>query len=491
MASPSSKTTSVPGRAGWRPLEFAGSRLLGRRIYAVTLLTLRAAVRYRLIQVLTVLLLGAVIGLPAIIKHDGTAQGFTQILLTYTLGTITLLLGFATLWLGCGTLARDVEECQMQVVTVKAVHRWEIWLGKWLGIMVLNAALLAASGVSVFTLLKWRASQLPAAAQAELNTKILVARGSIRQSVNYDDIQKQADAALQERLQDKDIAALDRNFVRTQILERVKASRQLVPPGSVRRFQLQLGSAAAVAATQPLTIRTKFFTAIPSPTLTPTTVGAWWEIGPPNGDRFRPEEMSLAAETFHEFTIPPGLADAQGVLTIDFYNFNQGALLFPLEEGMEVLYPEASFPLNFARGLGIVLCWLGLLAAIGLAAGSILSFPVAAFCALGILLVSASTTTLKQVIDEGGISAVNNNTGKIDEPLLIDHVAVPFAKSLLWTINTVRGFSPIDSLSNGRSISWSELARAGFQIVLVMGGLFAALGITLFNRRELATAQGP
>src|SRR5882672_5469199 len=116
-----------------------------QRLTAIAKLTLKAAFRYRLVQILAVLLFGAVVGLPLIIKHDGTAQGFTQILLTYTLGTITTLLGFATLWLACGTLARDVEECQMQMVAVKPIARWQIWLGKWLGILSLNAALLALS----------------------------------------------------------------------------------------------------------------------------------------------------------------------------------------------------------------------------------------------------------------------------------------------------------------------------------------------------------
>ena len=50
-----------------------------------------------------------------LIKDDGTARGFTQILLTYTLTTISALLGLSTLWLACGTLARDIEEAQMQV----------------------------------------------------------------------------------------------------------------------------------------------------------------------------------------------------------------------------------------------------------------------------------------------------------------------------------------------------------------------------------------
>src|SRR5512137_810484 len=115
-------------------------------LLAIAWLTLKAAFRFRLFLVVAVLLLGAVVGLPLLIKDDGTARGFTQILLTYTLSTITALLGLSTLWLACGTLARDIEECQIQVLAVKPVARWQIWLGKWLGLMLLNAALLSLSG---------------------------------------------------------------------------------------------------------------------------------------------------------------------------------------------------------------------------------------------------------------------------------------------------------------------------------------------------------
>src|SRR5881396_1884615 len=104
-----------------------------QRILAIAFLTVKAAFRYRLVVVLATLLLVSVVALPLIIKHDGSARGFTQILLTYTLSIITALLGFSTLWLACGTLARDVEECQMQMVAVKPIARWEIWVGKWIG----------------------------------------------------------------------------------------------------------------------------------------------------------------------------------------------------------------------------------------------------------------------------------------------------------------------------------------------------------------------
>ena len=151
-----------------------------QRLIAIAWLTWKAAFRFRLFLVIAVLLLGAVVGLPLLIKDDGTARGFTQILLTYTLTAITALLGLSTLWLACGTLARDIEECQMQVVAVKPIARWQIWLGKWLGIMSLNAALLAISGGSVYALMQWRADRLPPKEQTILRNEVMVARGSAK-----------------------------------------------------------------------------------------------------------------------------------------------------------------------------------------------------------------------------------------------------------------------------------------------------------------------
>src|SRR5215475_969705 len=152
-----------------------------QRIFAIGWLTWKAAFRFRLFLVITFLLLASVIGLPLLIKDDGTARGFTQILITYTLGTISALLGLSTLWLSCGILARDIEDCQMQVVAVKPIARWQIWLGKWLGIVLLNAVLLVISGGSVYVLLQWRAGRLPADQQTTLRNEVLVARGSAKQ----------------------------------------------------------------------------------------------------------------------------------------------------------------------------------------------------------------------------------------------------------------------------------------------------------------------
>src|SRR5580765_4442172 len=151
-----------------------------QRLLAITWLTWKAAFRFKLFLVVAVLLLASVVGLPLLIKDDGTARGFTQILLTYTLSTVCGLLGLSTLWLACGTLARDIEECQMQMVAVKPIARWRIWVGKWLGIMSLNAVLLGLSGLGEYGLLQWRATKLPQQEQDTLRNEVLVARGSVK-----------------------------------------------------------------------------------------------------------------------------------------------------------------------------------------------------------------------------------------------------------------------------------------------------------------------
>src|SRR5581483_8185615 len=373
-----------------------------QRIFAICWLTWKAALRFKLFLVIAALLILAVVGLPLVIKDDGTAQGFTQIILTYTLSVTTGLLGLSTLWLACGTLARDIEECQIQVVATKPIARWQIWLGKWLGIVTLNAALLAIAGGCIYGMLQWRATKLPADEQARLRNEILVARGSAKEKDYSAEIDSQTKQILAERLKENpgitNLSEADQFQVLKQIQEQVKAAYQLVPPAYTREWKIDLGIAKNFIHDKPLQLRIKFNTANK---YSGTTYAGMWQIGDPNGNYWRTNFESLPQDTFHEFQIPANLFDKDGVLTISFLNPNDTTLLFPLDEGMEVLYPESNFAINFARGLAVILCWMALLAALGLAAASYLHFPVASFFSLAMLMVVLSSGTLAEAIDTG------------------------------------------------------------------------------------------
>jgi len=463
-----------------------------QRVYAIAWLTWKAAFRFRLFLVVAVLLLGSVVGLPLLInKDDGTARGFAQILLTYTLTTITALLGLSTLWLACGTLARDIEECQVQMLAVKPIARWQIWLGKWLGIVSLDAVLLALAGGCLYGLLQWRARQLPPDQRQLLRQEVLVARGSARERSFDADIDARSDQLLRERLEKVEkntLGRADRAAARKQIREQVKAAYQLVLPGyQSRPWEINLGLARHRLRGQPLFLRVKFNAADKSPSGTYEGV---FQVGVPRKTRlWQSDLLSLSADTFHEFEIPPDLFDENGVLTISFGNPNDTALLFPLEDGVEVLYREGSFGLSFVRGLGIILCWMALLAALGLASASFLSFPVAAFFSLGLLTMTLSSGTMAGAVEEGTVANYDAEHGtKGSSPL--DLVVIPTFRAALKVIHLAEEFSPIDSLSTGRSVTWTQLGLAFSQIVLLMAGGLGLVGMVVFTRRELATAQG-
>jgi hypothetical protein len=455
------------------------------KILTIAGLTWKSALRYRLFWIMAVLLAAAVVGLPLMLKDDGTAKGLTQILLTYTLTAVSTLLGFATLWLSCGTLAKDVEECQMQVVSVKPIARWQIWLGKWLGILSLNAVLLALSGAAIFFLLQWRANRLPADQQAILRNDIFVARASARRPPM--NLAPQVDAIFKRSV--KGYASLPESQIaeiKQQILGRLTAEYTEVPPGFRRSWGVDLHTLRDRLRGQPLQLRVKFNAANPNPDAQYTM---FWIVGPSNSPAQVTIEERLPPDSFQEFRIPADLLDARGILWVDVFNPEDTALSFPIEDGFELLYPESTFAINFARGIAVIFCWLALLASMGLAAASYLSFPVAAFASLALLIMGLSSGTVSSVVEQGTITGYNPaKAGYGHSP--VDILLVPVFRGALKIINLVENFSPIDDLSSGRSITWGQLGLAVAQIVLLLGGFFCALGMIFFTRRELATAQG-
>ena len=126
--------------------------------------------------------------------------------------------------------------------------------------------------------------------------------------------------------------------------------------------------------------------------------------------------------------------------------------------------------------------------AIGLAAASFMSFPVAAFFSASLMVVVLSSGTLKGVVEAGTVGETDHETGQVSRSP-IDLVMIPAFKGLLVIIGLADEFSPIDALSTGRSITWTKLGWAVAQIILFLGGLVAVAGILIFNRRELAATQ--
>ena len=505
-------------------------------MWAIAKQTLKAAVRYRLVFVLAITLLIIVFGLPLIVKSDGTAKGLVQLVLTYTLGATTALLGLASLWMGCGTLAREIEDNVMQMVAVKPITRWQIWFGKWIGIMLLNASLLVPTGFAIYFLIEASAPELKEGEQDKLRNEVLVSRSAVtipepdftlnrgrayayskllalgktdtqftteeqklRMSVSNpehilamlyggDYIQSIEKASNSNKPEEELIREIEE--LENQALGVARRSEEIILPGQPKRWEFQIDPDMVERVNKrPIYLRYRFSA---GDEYDPKSHICTWRVGygtgkewPTNGE---PKQLTIGSSVFHEMelSVKGGVVPKTGQVVVEFLNLNDKPIKFELKDGPSILYHDGGFGLNLARGLMIIFFWLGLISAIGLMASSFLSFPVAAFMSIGILLISASTGTLEQIIEEEGISGVNHETGRKDRSTMVDNLAINMSKVLLRVTDLVWGYSPVENLSSGKTITWNSLLIAFVGIILIMAGIISAFGAFMFHRKELA-----
>lgn len=457
-----------------------------KSLLTIARLTVKSAIRMKMIPALAAVLLVLVAALPFQIATNGTAEMLTQVVLTYSISIVTLMLGLATIWLACGTMARDIGDAHMQVVATKPVARWQIWLGKWLGIMALNAVLLALSGGVIVGALFWRSHALSDDQKEILRSKVLVARGAAREARPFGEKEIQARMEALSKKPEKE--GLSRRILRMDAIGELTRINELVPSGRMVMWDIDVSGMRDRIKDRPLHIRTRFYAARFAPTVTNMTLVTDWEVGQPGRSRMFTYARPMAPESFHEFQIPANLYNEEGIIRISFANHNTTTLLFPLEDGLELLYPASSFGMNFARAMGVILCWLGLLAAVGLFGGSFLSFPIASFLVFTMLIVISSGNLITEIVTEGSVAGIDHETGESTFGYL-DWFLVPLFRVLLFVVNAVQSISPIKALSAGQLISWAQLGTAFGQITLLIGGFFAVAGSVIFTRRELASAQ--
>ena len=436
------------------------------KVLAIAGIAMRNAVRSRVVAVLLLLLLVAILALPLTIKGDGTLTGAVQVLLRYTLGAVTIILSVATLWAGCAAIATEIQDRQVHLIVTKPVHRLELWLGKWLGLVALNAVLLTLAGGVTYGLLRWnlRPERLAAREQQQLREEILVARRRVRPDPFP--IEETAQKIFTDQQRRGELPA---HQPADQVLEAIRQTltRQAnsIPPGFAVRYVFRLPRLPA--ADRPLILRYKFASSATdnNPVACMLVAGA-----PDRPDRMQREEFT-APGGVHSVAIPRALLAADRTLTVDIANIDPRpvTMVFTPGEGVELLAYEGTFAGNLARALLVTLCQLGFLAALGVTLGSLFSLPVAALAAGYVVLLTNLGPYLKTLA----------TGGDAHWPLRGVYVG------LYWVSQPFQTPSALEALATGELVSGWWVGSAVLWQVIVSAGVLATLGAWLFNRREL------
>ena len=354
-----------------------------RRILAMARQTLRTAVRSRFAASIAALLALVVLALPVLIPGDGSPEGNLRLLLAWAPGLATILLGAATLWAGCGALATEIEEGTWAGVSSTCASRLQLWLGKWLGLVALDAILLAAvlglcaaqarlRGLSAARLRPYESVAPVESAfheQAVIAAKARLAASPESGAPSPANIAKLAESLVEELHGGPVAFSAGGNFTWVFPIDSGRGFRR----GEPARLRLEVVSPFGTAAQMN------------------GRLAVFADKGDSSGSGAAAPlaERAIVPDNNHEvFLEVPGeqLAGVDAV-RVEFRNTGNEkapAALVDVVDGVRFLVPRGTFAGNLARAWTVQLALLALLAAIGTAAGAMFTRPVAVFAATAV-----------------------------------------------------------------------------------------------------------
>ncbi len=480
-----------------------------KAIWAIARNTIAQALRIRVAFVIMALYLVLVPLLPVFARGDGTLRGLLHVVIAYSIIVAGALLGILTLALATTSLWSELRDKQIYLLEARPIRRWQVILGKLLGIMAINAGLMVFMGIvtwaSVQVIVRQKrwdekgasGKSLWEHAERRLALKrVLVARKIVKpKPPPQEEIDRFLKATLDARCKELErrgkMPPGGREEVRKRLLEKYHKIVNAVGPAMGRRWEF-VGLDVPRRRNVTLTLRFKYNSS-DTRSLEPDHVR--WEFGAVRDDQ-KPDERpsvyrydaTFTPDETHEVEFPADAVDGKGRLEVRFYNFEprRPTLIFPQDEGVAILVPVGSFAGNLARGMLIVFFEVLFVAALGLFCSSFLTFPVSPIVALSILLLVFLSSFVTTAFEEG-LEFDQTRESKFAVAAEKFTRAVAYATSVIMP--PFSRYKPSDRVSYGEDVSWLTVGQAALVIGLVYGGALLLLSVLIFERRELALAQ--
>lgn len=475
----------------------------GAAVPAIARNVLSEAVRMKISLVFIVMLIVLMAGLPLFLDDEQPLRYRVQLFMQWGTGGAFWLLALLTVFFSTATVAFEQRDRIIWQTMTKPVSPLQYLLGKWIGVMALNAALLAvtASGVFLFTealrntpaqgeirpYVSEDGSAAPTNDRRLLESEVLSARASRsfeRPEFEEEDLRVAVDERIEEiRRTDPDFQPTReiRAALRAELIDLLRQRARTIEasPNAYADFVFT-GLARAREMNAPVTLRYTINAASNNPS---ALYRMLFLVG--NQHAF---ERQVPLATASTLAIPPDAIGDDGALTVRVYNgdprtgqTNRFSAEVP-PDGMEVLYRVGSYEPNFLRVTLVLWLKLAFIAALGVMTSSFLSFPVASLVTMFVFLIAESSGYMVQSLSW----YVSQTKEGIDWVAVAARaVAVPVTHAFRW----YGELRPTPRLVDGRVVPWSTVIAAALSLTAA-SGVTLALGWAVFRRRELATYSG-
>lgn len=442
-----------------------------RSIWAVATNTIKQALRMKIAAVFIVLLIVLLPVMGLSMTGDGTLMGRLQTFVSYSLSLTNLLLCLLTIIVTIYTLTSDIKQRQIYSVITKPIRRYQLLLGKLLGVVLLNTALLALFSVIIYTITIYipKFSDADQANLIHVTNEFFTARAALVPPEV--DVTKEVLDTYEKLERD---GQLPTDVPRSKFIDGLTKRKQLEKRAAVVGQQLvwEFNNVKVLNPNETLFIRYKYDVSINPPD---SQVYSRWDIG---DSRQYPAEFASfyrkdPIRTFRELEFPAHLIAEDGYLAIRFLNvpLNDTAVMFP-PDGLEVLYKADTFTANFIRVVLLILFRLIFLASLSLLASTFLSFPVAILLSLCILVTAIFSGFCLESFDYLG-----------KDLSWVYHYTV---RPIILLLPQFDKFSPAKYLVPARLLSWPLLAKVAGLMICIKSFLLLLLALLIFSFREIA-----
>lgn len=484
-------------------------------VFAVARNVLAEAVRMKISLVFIVLLILGLAAVPMLLNEGTPLRYRMQSFLQYGTAGAFWMIAILTLLLSVATLSFEQRDRIIWQTMTKPVSVWKYLLGKWLGVVTLNAALLVVCGAGIFMFAEYlrqqpadgereayvaRGVELGSGAISEdrriLHNQVLqarVARGIdmpiTKNGEEFDAIvdqfitQREALDSFNEMVQEDQT----RTQVRDDLYKDFTIRLRSIDPGQPKTYTFS-GLEKAAQQDAPLLLRYRVESGANLP-------DEFYRIFFDAGGFQYEREVGLA-QTLIIDDIPPSAINEDGTLELTIINGtlvegrngeigvmgNPKTITFP-PGGLELSYSVGSYRMNFVRVVVVLWIKLAFLSLLAIAASTALSFPVACLVAFGAFFAAESAMFL-----EDSLEVYNPFFGEGIGPAILA-VVETISAAVIWIFRVYAELNPTDKLVQGEYVSWGSVAQGmvvlGFWCVVLFGA-----GWFVFRSRELAMYSG-
>jgi ABC-type transport system involved in multi-copper enzyme maturation permease subunit len=452
-----------------------------RNIWAVARNTIKQAVRMKIAAVFILLL---VVLLPVMgfsMTGDGTLKGRLQTFVSYGLSLTSFLLCLLTIVASIYSITGDIKHKQIYTVVTKPIRRFELLFGKLLGVVLLNTGLLVLFSAAIYAMTVYMPRFVKASEDElrQVDNEFFTARASLVPA--QPDVRDEVEAVYKklraEGQSSQALRGMSRKDIIKRLTKRKKLEKRAVAVG--QEMVWEFDDVKPLDPNQSLFIRFKYDVSVTPPDL--QVYGQWFagdvrplRYGQPLVTGFYESATRDLIRTFHEIEVPGEVIAEDGYLAVGFFNppLNRTVVIFPLDQGLEVMYRADTFTANYVRAVLLILLRLIVLAALAVLASTFLSFPVA----LLVCLVIFFTANFSGFVLESFDYLSENLTGVYKYTM----------RPVIQLLPQFDRFNPTRYLVGARLLNWSVLAKAAGLMILVKAVIAMLLALVIFSRREIA-----